>query len=261
MAALAIIPTFVRNDKELDVTITTLQTLRNQEPDVETLVVDDRSPARDLMPQLRKACEDLDVRVHFKDENTGFSTTVNVGLQEALERGLDAILINADIEFLVPILEQFERTTDSQERPAAVVGALLLYPNGLIQHAGVFLSFYSRGFDHKYRYAPGGLPEAHQPAICPVTGALFFIRHSTLEKVGLFDTGFSMAYEDVDYCLRTFEAGLECVYQPAVRAIHHESLFRGQRSDKLDEWHQKSLEFLHTRHGTTPLGRYVMPLA
>ena len=25
-----------------------------------------------------------------------------------------------------------------------------------------------------------------------------------------------MGYEDVDYCLRVFQAGLECVYEPAV---------------------------------------------
>ena len=37
-----------------------------------------------------------------------------------------------------------------------------------------------------------------------------------------------MGYEDVDYCLRVFQAGFPCVYEPAISAIHHESLFRSR---------------------------------
>lgn len=262
MTALAIVPTFIRGDKELEVTIKTLETIKTIEPSLEVMVIDDCSPYEEGLALLEEACDRLSIEsLVCNDTNEGFSRTINGGLREALDRGLDAILVNADIEFVVPFLETFTKTLDSQERPAAVVGALLLYPNGLIQHSGVHLSFFDRAFDHTFRYAPGALPEAHVPRVCPVTGALQFIRHSTLETVGLYSEGFRMGFEDVDFCLRTFEAGLECVYQPAVRAIHHESLFRGQRSDKLDEWHQQSLAFLHETHGTTPMARYVLPIA
>ena len=54
-------------------------------------------------------------------------------------------------------------------------------------------------------------------AICPVTGAFQYIRPEVLERVGLYDPGFRMACEDVDYDLRVFQAGFECVYEPAVR--------------------------------------------
>lgn len=261
MPSLAIIPTFVRSDDELKATVKTLETLRNHEPSLEALVVDDKSPEDELVERLREECEDRDVRFTQREVNGGFACAVNVGLREARKRGIDAILLNADMEFLMPFVEIFEQTKDSQDRPAAVVGALLIYPTGLVQHGGVFLSLYNRSFDHKYKYGPAGLPEAQQMAVCPVTGAMFYIRHDTLEKIGIFDEDYGLAFEDVDYCLRVFNTGLECVYNPAVRAIHHESMFRGKRSDQIDEWHQKSLGVLHQKHGTTPLGRFVQALA
>ena len=64
--------------------------------------------------------------------------------------------------------------------------------------------------------------------VCPVTGAFQYIRPEVLEQVGLYDPGFRMGCEDVDYCLRVFQAGFACVYEPAIRAIHHESLFRSR---------------------------------
>lgn len=251
----------MRREEELDVTVRTLETLRQHEPTLETIVVDDRSPAQELLVDLQEACDRFEMTLRVKDANGGFAKTVNIGLREAQDRGLDAVLVNADMEFTMPFVETFEQTVDSQSRPAAVVGALLIYPSGLIQHGGIFLGLYNRGFDHKFKYGPASLPEAHRPAICPVTGALFFIRHSTFEAIGLFDEDFGLAFEDVDYCLRVFEGGLECVYNPDVRALHHESMFRGDADDTIDEYHQRSIDLLYEKHGQTPLGRYVLPLA
>jgi GT2 family glycosyltransferase len=259
---LIVIPTFLRREKELAVTLRTLETIRATEPDAEVFFVDDGSPERRLVDVLAAVIDSDDkATIHLKAENTGFSKTVNVGLRRALDEGRDAILCNADIEFLEPgWIAALDATTDSNGLPAAVVGALLLYANGLIQHAGIYVSFLERSFDHRMRFAPATLPEAHVPQVCPVTGALQLIRHSTLETIGIYDEAFSMAFEDVDYCLRVFNAGLECIYQPGVRAVHHESLFRGQTNAKLDKWHKESINVLASKHATTDLGRWIPQL-
>jgi GT2 family glycosyltransferase len=257
---LAIVPTYVRADAEVGVTARTLQTLREHEPSLEVVVVDDGSPHAAGCDAICAETERLSMGYYEKDENCGFSETVNVGLREALESGRDAILINADMEFVRPFVQRMVEDKDSQDRPAAVVGGLLLYPSGQIQHGGVFFSFLNRAFDHRFRYGPGGLPEAQAHKVCPVTGALQFIRHGTLAQVGLYDETFRMGFEDVDFCLRVFDAGLECVYDPGVLAIHHESLFRGQRNERLDEWQQASLDRLHEKHAETSLGRFVPPI-
>lgn len=254
---LAVVPTYVRSEDELNATIKTLQTLRDVEPDLEVLVVDDCSP-ESYLTVMRERLGRTDLELHAKSENTGYSKTINVGLQRALDEGKHVVTLNADMEFFMPFVDRMVACRDSQDRPAAVVGALLLYPNGLIQHAGCFFSLLSRNFDHRFRFAPGGLPEAHRPKVCPVTGAMQFIRNSTLEQIGLYDEDFSMAHEDMDYCLRVFDEGLECVYDPGIRAIHLESLFRrtGQEERHRDSWTR-----LIEKHGKTSMGQFVPEVA
>lgn len=258
MSALVTIPVFMREPVDFDVTLQTIESIRRTEPNVPLLLVDDHSPVRGLVDELETHAERLAFEIHRKEENSGFSRTVNIGLQRALEEGRDCVLLNADMECLTADwIGVMERQKDTQGRPAAMVGALLVYPNGLIQHAGIYFSFLTRTFDHRYRFGPMGLPEANVAACCPVTGAFQFIRHSTLRTIGTYDSEFQMAYEDVDFCLRVFDVGLECIYQPRVKAIHHESLFRGRADAKINEWQSASLRRLMEKHGRTHMGRFV----
>jgi GT2 family glycosyltransferase len=223
---LAIIPSFISTPEDRGLLASTIDSIKETAgDDVEILVVDDGSPAPE-------GIDGLGAEVVFKDENTGFSSTVNVGLQRALEEGRNAFLINADIEVLTKNW----------------VEALLLYPNGLIQHAGIFFSLLTRTFDHLYKFGPWNLPEALEADVRPVTGAFQFIRHETLTNVGLYDETFKLGWEDVDYCLRVLLSGRECIYQPAVRALHHESVFRGRGSEKVSRWQGESYLRLMTKY-------------
>lgn len=241
--------------------MTAIGTLRATAPEAEVLVVDDGSPATELVDELGDRCDGLQFRLHRKASNDGFSATVNVGLAEALDRKMDALLVNADIEFrdggwLERMLAQ---PTEDGVGLAPVVGARLLYPNGLIQHNGIFFSLLSRVFGHIHQFAPHDLPEARHARTCPVTGALQLIRHDTLATIGLYDEGFRLGHEDVDYCLRVFLAGGSCVVQPAACAVHHESLFRGasRATDKITAWTAQSWSYFLHKHRETPLAVYV----
>lgn len=259
MSALVVIPVYLREPRDLEVTLQTIESVRVTEPDVEILVVDDCSPATALLDALASYTVKHGFTLHRKPENTGFSKTVNIGLGQALDWDKDAILLNADITCLEPgWVKLMQDQLDTKGRPASIVGALLLYPNGLIQHGGIYFSLLTRSFDHRYRFGPGELPEAAQTALCPVTGAFQFVRHECLEAVGLYDEDFQMGYEDVDFCLRVFESGRECIYQPRVRAVHHESLFRGRADEKLDDWQSESLRTLMRKHGRTNMSQFIM---
>jgi len=241
-APLCVVPTFLRTTADLDLLVRCLVSLWTTAPEAGVLVVDDGSPERPLLAPLASAIDELGYELIAKDENEGFSRAVNVGLQRALETGRDAVLVNADIEFHeAGWLDRMVARTDTRGRPAAVVGARLLYPNGLIQHAGVFFAAASRAFWHRCQYGPANLPEALTPVRCPVTAALQLIRHETLATIGVYDEGYRMAYEDVDYCLRVFEAGLDCIYEPSVCAVHHESVFRGRSTPTIEQWQLESL--------------------
>jgi GT2 family glycosyltransferase len=243
---LAIVPSYPTRASDLELLDECLKSLRESAMDsLDILLVDDGSPDEQLKGASAGVAESYGAEFHAKEENSGFSATVNVGLQRALDEGRDAILVNADLAIMLPrSADWLERMVEQQalasEGPAWVVGGLLCYPAGLIQHGGIYFSILTRDFNHLWRFAPMNLPAAQKATTCPVTGALQFIRHEALVEVGIYDEGFKMGLEDIDYCVRVFLSGHECVYQPKVKAWHHESYFRGRESEKLNEWHAQS---------------------
>jgi GT2 family glycosyltransferase len=258
---IAVIPAYLRDQADLDKLLLCLVSLRATAPDAIVLVVDDRSPNEELAGAAALAAEEVGGVFVRNEENLGFAGTVNVGLAVALREGADAVLVNADIEFDSPgWLEAMLARTDTKGRPAAVVGARLLFPNGTIQHGGIYFSLLNRDFFHRFRYGPADLPEALAPTRCPVTAALTLIRHETLEAVGLYDEEFGMAYEDVDYCLRVFESGRECIYEPAAVASHHEKAFRDRPTPRAIEMAERSQRHLWAKHGATDLSPWVPPI-
>ncbi len=256
MKPLVVIPNYMSAEQDLEILGECVESIRRTVSDtVDILIVDDRSPLQYLVDVFEERFGEYDFELVRKVENEGFSRTVNVGLERAVAEGRDAILMNADVVMLTPGWVGRCRRTG-----AGLVGALLLYPNGLVQHAGLYFSPIANMFEHRYRYAPGNLAEARVRLVCPVTGAFQYITAETLARVGPYDPEFRMGFEDVDYCLRVFEAGLECVYEPAVTAIHHESLFRSRPDEKVARWQEHSLAHLRSKWGGVPLGDFAPSL-
>ena len=56
-------------------------------------------------------------------------------------------------------------------------------------------------------------------AALALTGACMYMRREALERVGLLDERYPMAYEDVDWCLRAWQAGFRMLYFPAARPL------------------------------------------
>lgn len=257
MQPLIVVPTYLSNPGDQEVLLRMLESLRATAPDVEVLLVDDFSPAQVLVDEIAKDRSRLDFELHRKDVNEGFSKAVNIGLRRALNNGQDAILVNADIEFLhEEWVERMQVQKDTKGNPASIVGGLLLYPVGLIQHAGIFFSMLHRVFGHRYQFGPSNLPEAVPACRCPVTGALQFIRHDCLADIGVYDDKFSMGAEDVDFCIRAFLAGRESVYQSGIRALHYESLFRGRGSAKVERWEAESWVYFMAKHRTVNFAEF-----
>lgn len=136
--------------------------------------------------------------------------------------------------------EWLARLADVASRPdAGAVGALLLYGNGRIQHAGVVLG-YGGCSDHIYRGAPLDSDD-HMFAspllprnVAAVTGACMAISRRTLEAIGPFDEAYPVAGNDVEICVRAMLRGYLNVYLPDVVLVHLESQSRGRRDPAAD---------------------------
>jgi len=240
--ALLIIPTHLRKKEHIEILAKCVKTLRESTDD-ELLIIDDGSPMSQadkdsVFHSITEVAKD-NIRIHYKDDNTGFSDTVNVGLERALENQKDACLINSDIEFV-----EYGWLDEMKNTDADIVGALLLYPNYVIQHAGIYFSVISRAFHHRFAGCPPNLPVALEPCECPVTGALQYIRHEVLDDIGIYDEDYKLGMEDVDFMIRAIKGGHRSLYNPKVKALHHESLIRRDKSDKIEEWEMDSYKHL-----------------
>jgi GT2 family glycosyltransferase len=99
VSPLAVVPAYLRTPEDLDVLLRCLVSMAHTAPAAQVLVVDDCSPAGELVDLLEMATEEIGFELLRRPVNGGFATTVNVGLRRALAEGRDAVLVNADIEF------------------------------------------------------------------------------------------------------------------------------------------------------------------
>ncbi len=189
-----------------------------------TIVADDCSGPEHLAALRR--IEGVDVVVE-SERNSGFAANVNRGLRAAAP-DRDVVVLNSDVQALPGWLECLQYAA-YRDADVGIVGGQLLYPDGRIQFGGTVRNRDApEWFDHRYRFKPGDWGPAAQtsPALA-VTGACMYVRREVLERVGLFDEAYPMAYEDVDYCLRAWQAGYSVRYFPIARLVHHESVTRG----------------------------------
>ncbi len=152
-------------------------------------------------------------------------------------RGEYLLFLNDDIEIVDP--DWLDVLVAQAQRPeVGIVGPLLLYPDQRIQHAGMFLAAMAQA-RHAFRYGkaddPGyfGLALTERNVIA-VTGACLMTRRDVFDRLGGFDEAHDIVNNDLDYCLRVWQAGLSTVYTPHTRLIHHEAVSRGSMDDDFD---------------------------
>jgi GT2 family glycosyltransferase len=165
-----------------------------------------------------------------------YSRINNNAIRERAE-GDFIVLLNNDIEVITP--SWIEEMLYYAEQPrVGAVGAMLLYPNGSIQHAGVALGFRGTA-DHILRGAnpdsdgyAGSLCSARE--VSAVTGACLMVKRSLYDAIGGLNEFYRTLYQDVDFCLRLREKGLRNIFVPRARLYHHESYTRKDHYDMLD---------------------------
>ncbi len=193
-------------------------------------------------------------------ENLGFAANVNRGLRAA-DPSRDVVVLNSDTEALPGWLAALQYAS-RQEDETGVVGARLLYPDERIQFAGTVRNLGApEWFDHRYRFKPKDWgPAAIAGPALAVTGACMYVKREVIEQIGLLDERYPMAYEDVDWCLRAWEAGFRVLYFPAACLFHYESVTRGTEVGERERESQRFFwerwgEFFDAREVRTPEGK------
>jgi GT2 family glycosyltransferase len=194
------------------------------------------------------------------ESNAGFAANVNRGLRAAAP-GDDVVVLNSDMLALRGWLASLQFAA-VRYPDVGIVTAKLLYADDRIQFAG---SIRNQGapewFDHRYRFKPRNWGPANVPQrVLAATGACMYCKHEVIEQIGLFDERYPMAYEDVDYCLRAWQAGLAVLYWPIAELRHLESVTRGSEVGERERTSQRVFwdrwgDFFDARNVRTGDGR------
>jgi GT2 family glycosyltransferase len=178
------------------------------------------------------------VTVLERDEPFNWAKLNNAGARAS--DGEVLLFLNDDIEAGEDAswLESMVRLVMRPEIGA--VGPLLSYPDGRIQHGGVFLVGHGGGAMHLlHRVDPTqAIPQSlHQVTreTSAVTGACLMVRRDAFEDIGGFDEELSVVGNDIDFCLRLTRHGFRNLWTSDAVLVHHESLSRAQVSYFADE--------------------------
>jgi GT2 family glycosyltransferase len=193
----------------------------------EVLLVDNQSTEPEVRA-LRKRLQQGAVRVMDFPEEFNWSVMNNMAASSCDSDLL--LFMNNDMEAIKPgwlraLVEL------AQREDVGAVGARLLYPDGVLQHAGVTL-----GLDSVAGHLFAGMPVGRvgymswDRVVRPysaVTGACLMSSRKAFEEVGGFDENLEVAYNDVDYCMRLLDVGYKVLYTPHAELVHYESASRG----------------------------------
>lgn len=215
--------------------------------DVHVIVVDDY-----CQPSVKahlQALADDQVEIIFREKNGGFAKAVNTGLNAANPKH-DVVLINSDIVAHPDWLEALQYGAYEFGVDTGIVGPKLLYPDGRIQSAGSYRNTeVPEFFDHYYRFQDSNYGPANIPHYClGVTGACMYVKREFLDYVGVLDDKFQFAFEDMDWCLRGWEAGYRSLYFPAATLTHVESATRAKNT-AISEKEKQSVKYFWEKWG------------
>ncbi|MBK4729295.1 glycosyltransferase [Oxynema sp. CENA135] len=200
-------------------------------PNYEVLVIDNGSTEPETLEVFNKwkakepdrfRCEPLDIPFNFSKIN-------NYAVTQA--KGDYLLFLNNDTEAIYP--DWMTAMVEQVQRPSiGAVGALLLYPDSTIQHAGVVIGLGGVA-GHSHKNFPSGVPGYYFQLktvnnYSAVTAACLMCRREVFEEIGGFEEeNLKIAFNDVDLCLKMVEKGYRNLYLPHVVLYHYESKSRG----------------------------------
>lgn len=213
---------------------------------VEVIVIDNASTDGSLdavraMPR---------VQVVGNARNRGFAAACNQGV--ALAKADNLLFLNPDCTFTPGTLTELLRHLRADAQ-AGMAGGLLMDPDGSEQGGGrravptpwrsFVRAFGLHRFAHRwpklfYDFHLHKQPLPEGPIeVEAISGACMLVKRAVVEDVGLWDEGYFLHCEDLDWCMRFRQKGWQILFVPDARIVH--ALGACSRSRRVFvEWHK-----------------------
>jgi GT2 family glycosyltransferase len=220
----------------------------------EVFVIDNgsRDQTREIIETF-KARYPRQLHTTFLPQNVGTTVSRNLALKKA--RGEAIVVLDSDIEIVTP--GTFQGLVDSLRGSpgTGLVAPRLVYNSGKLQKSidrfptlqSKFLRFFFLKSIEKWEAKNAAMQTPLE--VDYAISAFWVIRGKILETVGLLDEQIFYAPEDVDFCLRIWQAGYKVVYFPTITCIHHaQEISRGLKFNKAMMQHFGGLIYYFRKH-------------
>lgn len=203
---------------------------KTQWSNYEIIIVDNQSHCEQTLNYMQQVAEQYpQVRILVYDDVFNYSAINNYAVDQA--QGSVICLLNNDTEVISA--DWLDEMVSRVLQPTiGVVGARLYYTDGRVQHAGDVVGI-GGGATHLHGILSGNDVGYMSRAVAAqdlsaVTAACLVTTKALYQKLGgLNQKQLTVAFNDVDYCLRVRQAGYRVIYTPYAELYHHESVSRG----------------------------------
>ncbi len=241
-----------------DLTLTALTAARTATAGLDAIVILADNGSADGTPDAVRAAF-ADVTVLVNADNPGYGAAINRAARAHPSAHLCAM--NADVVLdpgCLGTLREFLRA-----HPAcALAGPALAYSDGAPQASckrfpslgvalGELLGIHSLAprnpWARRFYYADRDL--SREASVDTVSGSVMLIRGEAFRRLGGFDEGFWMYFEETDLCRRLHDAGLDVAFCPAARAVHRHGASTLQTSARQVAYYLSYLRYFAKHHG------------
>ena len=200
---------------------------------LEVIVVPDPEVPRERLAEIESIAPGTVRCVPAVPRPFNFSRKVNWGV--AWSESDYVLLLNDDVAVTHP--EWLRNMVGICEQDdVGAVGAKLMFEDGRIQHAGVFIWGWPGHVGFGLSQEDSGYLSmlAVDRECVAVTGACLLTPRSVFDEVGGFHLGLPSNWNDVDYCLKVRATGRRIVWTPQAKLYHFESITRDPRIQDME---------------------------
>lgn len=220
----------IPNKDEKETLKTCIESIREKTEydNYEIIIVENNSTTEEIFQYYKELSQDPRIRLLRWKKEFNYSAINNYGVSHA--KGEYLLFLNNDVKVITPGWIK-EMLGVCQRPEVGAVGVKLIYPDNTIQHAGCVIGIGGIA-GHMFVDMPANRTGyLHKASILQdmsaVTAACMMMKKTAFEEAGGFTEKLSVAFNDVDLCLKFRKNEKLIVYDPYVQLYHMESKTRG----------------------------------
>lgn len=210
-----------------------------------------------------------ELRVIENPDNRGLSVALNQGIQATASPHV--LLLNPDAEITGGSLERLLKVARDHARVGAV-GPLIRNPDGSVYPSGRTFPTVGQAVGHALigplwprnrfsrAYRIDDWDRTTDREVDWVSLACMLVPRAAFEDIGLFDEGFFLYAEELDFCTRLANRGWSVLFTPELEVTHEGGVSTG-RSWRMTLEHSRGIYRYYAKHRSPGWRKALLPAA